>query len=217
MNEPSPTLSPSSTNDPTPRLRVVNLVDVPRGGWCYTVEATGVTISSGSINHLKRDVIRHMTANGLEIRGGIEDEIENTACYNLGAHKSHWCAEPKPAPNMTRSRWRAADVLRFLKTVLEWGVKEGFRFVPMEEANRRASICATCPMNVTVSGCLGCSGVGALVKRIRGSNVTAVDSRLNTCETCGCELKVKVLVPMGVIDNRGLVYPDACWQHQDTK
>lgn len=211
-------LSNESLSFPSNRiLKVVNKTDVPRGGWVYKVEATGVTVSAGSINKLKQHVIAHMNANRIDIPRGIDDEIEATACQNIGAGMGHWCAEQKPETTPPgRSRWRAAEVLRFLRTVMEWGVEEGFRFVPMEEAERRAAICATCPMNTTVSGCMGCSGVGSLVKRIRGSVKTSMDANLHTCEVCGCFLQVKVLVPAGVIDNSGLEYPSWCWQHTPT-
>lgn len=195
-------------------LKVVNKTDVPRGGWTYKVEATGVTVNAGSINKLKQHVMAHLNANRVEIPAGLEEEIEDTACHNLGAGMPHWCAERKPeVPKPGRSKWRAADVVRFLKTVIQWGLAGGFKFVPIEEAERRAAICATCPLNTTVSGCMGCGGVGTLVKMIRGSTRTSQDAKLHTCEVCGCFLQVKVLVPAGVIDNSGLEYPAHCWQH----
>ena len=205
--------SPSSPSNPY-LLKVVNKTDVPRGGWIYKVAATGVTVNAGSINKLKQHVAAHMHANRVDIPRGFDEEVEDTACHNLGDGAGHWCVERKPeVVPPGQSKWRAGEVLRFLKTVTEWGVKEGFKFVPIEEAERRATICAACPMNTLVSGCLGCSGVGSLVKRIRGSVKTSVDDKLHTCEVCGCFLQVKVLVPAGVIDNSGLEYPPHCWQH----
>ena len=198
-------------------LKVVNKVDVPRGGWTYKVEATGVTVNAGSINKLKQHVFAHLNANRIEIPAGLEDEIEDTACRNIGDGMGRWCAERTPElPKPGHSKWRAADVLRFLKTVTQWGLAGGFKFVPIEEAERRAEICATCPMNTLVQGCMGCGGVGTLVKMIRGSTRTSQDDKLHTCEVCGCFLQVKVLVPAGVIDNTGLAYPSWCWQHTPT-
>ena len=205
--------SPSSPSN-AHLLKVVNRTDVPRGGWIFKVEATGVTISAGSINKLKQHVTAHMNANRVEIPRGFEEVIEDTACHNLGDGMGRWCAERKPEvipPG--QSRWRAADVLRFLKTVTQWGLVKGFKFVPTEEAERRAAICATCPMNTLVQGCMGCGGVGTLVKMIRGSVRTSQDDKLHTCEVCGCFLQVKVLVPAGVVDNSGLEYPSWCWQN----
>lgn len=204
---------PSSTSDS--RMKVVNTVDVPRGGWRYTVLDTGVTITAGSIHALKRDVLKHMSINNLEIPKDMDANIEDAACQNLEGHMEHWCQERsgKHDSHAGRPRWRAAEVLRFLKTIWNWGSMGGFKFVPMTEAERRAKICSTCPMNTTVSGCLGCSGVATLVKKIRGDHRTTVDGRLNVCDVCGCELKVKVLVPSEVIDNRGLEYPSWCWQN----
>lgn len=212
--ETTPQPNPFSTTNP--RLMVVNTVDVPRGGWKFAVLDTNTVINAGSIQALKRDVKRHMAANRLEIPEDIDQEIEDCACQNLESHREHWCQE-RHSPvdsHAERPRWRAAEVLRFLKTVWNWGTMDGFKFVPMEEAERRAKICVTCPKNVTVSGCLGCTGVAALVRKIRGDHKTSVDHKLNACNACGCELKVKVLVPSEVIDNRGLAYPSWCWQAQ---
>jgi hypothetical protein len=208
--------SHSSTNDP--RLKVVNLVDVPKGGWRYAVLDTNTVIQAGSIRELKARVKQHMAANNLDIPGDIDAEVEDGACLNLEAHRGHWCRErgndPLTSMSTQRPKWRASEVMRFLKTIWNWGTAEGFNFVPMEEAERRAAICAKCPMNTRVSGCLGCTGVAALIRRIQGDHKTSQDPKLNACNVCGCELKVKVLVPTEVIDNRGLEYPEWCWQNQ---
>jgi hypothetical protein len=208
------TANPSSTSDP--RLQVINLVDVPKGGWRYVVPDTNTVIQAGSIHELKRRVKQHMIANTLDIPRDIDAGIEDCACLNLEANRDHWCAErggdPLDAIPRERPRWKTAEILRFLKTVWEWGTKEGFKFVEKEEAGRRAAICVRCPMNTPVSGCLGCTGVAALIRRIQGTNKTSQDANLHTCNVCGCELRVKVLVPLEVIDNSGLAYPEWCWQ-----
>jgi hypothetical protein len=197
-------------------LHVVNTVDVPRGGWRFTVVETGVTVSAGSISSLKRDVRNHLAANQVAVPPDLDAVIEDSACHNLGDSKAHWCQEvPDPKQGETRqsSRWRASEVLRFLRSVVSWGAKHGFQFVPPEEAERRAAICAWCPLNVPVKGCLGCSGVSVLVRSIRGKqHKTSVDEQLNVCDACGCELKVKVLVPTEALDSSGVDYPAWCWQ-----
>jgi hypothetical protein len=211
------TATPYSTNDT--RLKVVNMVDVPKGGWRYAVLDTNTVIQAGSINELKRRVKQHMAANGLEIPRDIDAEIEDGACLNLESGRDHWCRERggDTLTSMSRERpkWRASEIMRFLKTIWDWGTMKGFNFVPMEEAERRAAICAGCPMNTPVSGCLGCTGVAAAIRRIQGNHKTSQDRLLNACNVCGCELKVKVLVPEDVIDNRGLDYPEWCWQRAD--
>jgi hypothetical protein len=210
------TATPSSTSNDT-RLTVINQVDVPRGGWRYLVPDTNTVIQAGSINELKQRVRQHMAANRIEIPPDIDAWIEDGGCRNLESHTYHWCKErggnPLAAVPRERPRWRAVEILRFLRTIWSWGTTNGFAFVPMEEAERRAAICADCPMNTQVSGCLGCTGVASLIRRIQGNHKTSKDTWLNACNVCGCELKVKVLVPMGVIDNSGLEYPSYCWQN----
>lgn len=219
-SEPSintPLSSPSSPSEAAPLLKVVNFVDVPRGGWSYLVPETGIQVRASSARTLKAAVRNHLAANHKAIGAGLDEIIEDVACRNLDKW-SHWCSDAKELAPVDRqqSRWSSSEVLRFLKTVVEWGLKTRFSFVEAAEAERRAAICASCPLNVTVKGCLGCSGVSALVRSIRGKRATTFDSQLNVCNACGCELKVKTLLPLDVIDNTGVEYPDHCWQRTDS-
>lgn len=204
-------MSSPSSND---KLTVVNTVNVPRGGWSLRVEETGVMLNAGTVGRLKMLVRNHLEANSIPLPPYFDEWVEDTACRNL-PNPAKWCETRKPTPELKRPRWGVAQVLRFLKTVIEWGVKKGFSFVPQEEAERRAAICAGCPLNMSVQGCMGCSGVMRLVRSIRGSRSTSQDAQLNVCDACGCELKVKVLLPLEVIDNTGVVYPPHCWQSVD--
>ena len=223
QSEATPAYSHSSTSDGATFLRVVNLVDVPRGGFHFDVIETGVTIKASSIARLKAMVRSHFDANRLRVPPDFDSIIETTACRNLGEHANHWCCDtadgsPYEARPARRSRWTAADVLRFARTVKDWGLKTGFAFVDQAEATRRASICATCPMNVRIAGCLGCAGVEALVTSMKGDRKTPDDIRLETCDVCGCYLKAKVWLPDDALDNSGLTYPSHCWQkNQDDK
>ena len=206
----TPTSSPSSPSEP--RLTVTNKVDVPNKGWIFTVEETGVTLNGGTINQLKNMVHNHMRANNVRIPADLNEIIEDTACRNLDKW-SRWCEERKPVDQtIRRSKWTAADVKRFLTTVKNWGTQTRFAFVDQDEAERRAAICAACPMNVEVSGCMGCAGVGAMVKLLRGTRTTREDRKLNYCDVCGCALQVKVHLPLEAVDNSGLEYPPHCWQ-----
>ena len=208
--------SPSSNGDTAPRLRAHDTSRVPRGGWTYTVEETGVTINASTITRLKYLVHAHMSVNELRIPPDLGEIVEDCACRAM-ASPEKWCAErrdPVEYGDLKRSGWSASDVRRFVKSIYQWGTKSGFSFVEQAEAERRASICATCPLNKHVSGCLGCAGVLGLVRSVRGSRSTSLDDKLEVCEVCGCELKVKVLLPGDAIDNTGLEYPEHCWQRE---
>lgn len=209
MSETTPNSNPSSTS----KFRLLNTVDVPRGGWSYVVAATGVRLNAGSLTRLQTAVRSHYGANRLAIPPGLEADVADMACRGLGVHVTHWCTDSVAPKSHVESRWQAADVRRFLKTIVAWGAKTGFAFVDDAEAARRAAICAACPLNVQVSGCLGCSGVARLVNSVRAHRVTPHDAKLHACDACGCELKVKVLLPLDVINNDGVEYPANCWQH----
>jgi hypothetical protein len=58
------------------------------------------------------------------------------------------------------------------------------------------------------------NGVEAPIRKVQATNKTSQNMRLHARNVCGCELKVKVLVPEEAIDNRGLEYPEWCWQRE---
>lgn len=89
--------------------------------------------------------------------------------------------------------------------LLEEWQDDGFPIEPVESADHRATICATCPQN----------GLGDLTRwftvfasekirrRVEAAQKlelkTASDDRLGICEACLCPLKLKVHVPLAII------------------
>lgn len=111
------------------------------------------------------------------------------------------------------SKITAIQIRRFLGSVALWALK-GFKTVDQAEADRRAAICARCPSNKRVAGCLSCGGIRKMVDRLKGDRSTPFDNDLHACEECGCELKVKVWLPLDAVDNTGVTFPDHCWNEK---
>ena len=106
------------------------------------------------------------------------------------------------------------DILRFLATAKTWILSR--TCVPQEEAERRAEICAMCPLNTdAVMGCTGCINYAAELFSAIGDKKTRAHSNLRSCEVCGCENKVQVWVPEDVLRQHSgeLSYPNWCWKH----
>lgn len=91
----------------------------------------------------------------------------------------------------------------------------GGSLVSPEVANERAQVCINCPMNKPANHCHGCKeGIGWIFELISGRTVQNQD-RLQSCELCGCALKILVHTPLEVISHEGIdreEYPSFCWQ-----
>lgn len=108
------------------------------------------------------------------------------------------------------------DILRFFMTAASW-IQSGGKFVDEAEAERRAEICRTCPLNGNYmrGRCPTCFARAA-VKLIGSTLKNRYFPKLKYCKACGCDLNVKVYIPLNVINNKGVEYPDHCWQKDKT-
>ena len=102
-----------------------------------------------------------------------------------------------------RRRLSLTSVLSFLNMMKAWAqstLSGKSAFVTQAEAERRASICADCPMNATLQfSCGACMGaVITLLSSILGNRKTERDNELGACLVCSCSLKAAVHVPIDV-------------------
>lgn len=140
------------------------------------------------------NVVKYRKANGIPIGLDFTQELINALCEKYG---SEYCKSDDPrAPipirqlNMSQVYTGTSVAVRFLAA--------GTPLVSREEAERRASICATCKFNVFFSkGCGGgiCGKLLELVQRIIGAQGTTYEAQLESCLICGCFLKVAVWIP----------------------
>lgn len=103
---------------------------------------------------------------------------------------------------------RIRGIARGAATLADWVGEGGIPVSPVV-ANARARICAGCPLNVPSEGFVD-SVTGALADAIHRQVViknaiglsTDVEDKLQTCDACGCFLRLKVWVPLNVIAER---------------
>lgn len=200
-------------------LTVVRDVNSPPGGWKYTPPQTGVTITAQFWNGMLPRVISHLKANGVEITDELLLEIEHGACVesNVGG----WCRkrEPKPVAGMPIPLLSAVEA--FLKSV--WGVLKERRFVPREEAERRAAICRECPYRVTSpGGCVSCQSLIKAAAELIEKNPIKFEpdedgTVRDTCRACLCICHIKCWVPSTVLDKaegeKRPAYHKSCWRN----
>lgn len=200
-----------------PRLTVTRDVDHPVGEWKFVVDQTGVTLKSASAASLQRAVRQHLIVNDVALPDGdFKTWFEDAMCRQQG-YPDPYCGEAPPQIHSQASSVTWNQLERFAKTM--WNlIKTGMNLVPQAEADRRASICATCPLNQEFGlGCAGCRGLLNRVKDALGSRVTGHDAELKDCIACGCTLKLKVWVPADVLDageagNTKPNYANGCWR-----
>lgn len=89
---------------------------------------------------------------------------------------------------------------------------------PLTQAESRAQICSTCPLNDR-SRCTVCGGLLSLIRKLVGRRETSYDPVLGTCSLCGCLLRVKVHVSSESLKLATKKppedqIPDFCWLHE---
>jgi len=119
-------------------------------------------------------------------------------------------AAPFTGPVQTRGQTllrRAANVAVGVETLVEW-ISSGSEAVPSELSEKRAAVCVNCPQNER--GDLlrwftkrAATAIKAAVESRKAMNLsTTQDEKLGMCNACGCELHLKVHLPLSRIKSR---------------
>jgi hypothetical protein len=148
---------------------------------------SGQEIRASRFEVLVSRVIAARKANGLPVGLDIEAEIETWCCLS---HPDE-CVDMDPAMPKRR-RLTLTDVVHGAKVMASFLVG-GSRLVSAEEAERRASVCAKCPLNLSYSRpCSVCAELRNLVLSMVGNKKTSQDDKLQVCNICSCELRAAV-------------------------
>lgn len=185
-------------------MRRINVNLFPKEGY-YFKEKDGATIRADSWPSVMRKVENYRKRNNYTL-GNIEDEVSQQAC----ARNPSYCTDINDATIIQRR-------MVSLKTrVLQWlgavrRVLGRLTFVSAREAEQRANICASCPLNIPLpEGCASCrAALGAMRREILGRGRT-IDGRLNGCLASGRDLPTDVH-----LDSDRIEIPDApafCWR-----
>jgi hypothetical protein len=156
-------------------------------------------------------VREHRIANGYPLPPGWQEELESEICKNYGPETCRYVDEtPKTQPRSIH----ISDVKNFLRVVGTW-MSGGGGFVPQQEAERRAAICAACPKNQEIEGCTACSNLVATVTSVLGDRGTKFDGQLKGCAVCSCSNAAQAHIPLEVL-HKGVTaemeFPSHCWK-----
>lgn len=195
-------------------MRLANRTQVPPPPhFRYRHPVSGAEFTRNAWFQLRDDVTAHTKGN--HYPDVSDEEIEQQMCENMGADiKERFCIGDGQT---VRGGLHWKDILQGTATLASFLVA-GRPLVEQAEAERRASICAKCPRNVTFSKPCGglCEELQSVVKTIVGGNGTTLDAKLESCSVCKCHLKSKVWVPLDILKKHDAAehqseYPDACW------
>jgi hypothetical protein len=156
----------------------------------------------------------HLFANNREIPATLEADMQKQLCETLPPGFCFYDDPDRPRPLTALSY---DDVVSGLKTFARW-IGSGCKYVPQTEAERRATICTRCYLNVNVQGCAGCQKA---VQEVVRNRATKQDALLRTCAVCRCFLRAKVHFPIDTLDTAShkvqQMYPDFCWLNKDSE
>lgn len=174
-------------------------------------------IAAFSPSALLREINRYRRRHGGDLREGWEMRVAQRLCSV--EEYADYCEGFDPLPTKKEKKAQQQvkhvgrqEIARFLQTVQKF-ISNGGKLVDQSLADKRAQICTTCPENIPIVGCMGCSGlVPKLLKATKGAS-TEYDNKLRGCGVCGCQLKAKVHLPDEVVGDDDLEFPEHCWMN----
>ena len=181
----------------------------PPGGWRYVQPETGFEFAASTLRELVKKVATHRKSNGLAA-GDPSADIQDFVCAQLPIG-SESCSHVIEGDYALKTHFTMEDVKRFIQAAVS--ALRGRGLVDQTEAERRAALCASCPLNTTVKGCWRCKGLAEWLFKLIGARTTAHASRLNQCGVCGCAIKAKIWLPQDVAQkvSEGYTFPSWCW------
>lgn len=205
------------------KLRPINEKSVPHNGWRYKhPNSDREEFKYPSLKWLVKEVRVYREAmiqsgfppEQFDLAGGWQERLLNDICLYMDGDCP--CEEYDPDTGKSARKWLGlTDVRRWFSTVQNHR-EQGKPFVDEAEAIRRAEICKKCVKNQRVDACFGCHGLLGEFSAFLSGMKSMDDDNLNVCSSCHCFLKVKVWLPLDVVDNQGLEFPEWCWQKENT-
>jgi hypothetical protein len=197
-------------------LSLLDPTTVPPGGFRYLQRETDALLTAPSMSELLTKVRNHRLANNLPLSLDWKLEIENWLCEQLphGICRHNMARDIPLAPG--ERPMSVAQAINGARVLGAWMFK-GFSKVSQAEADARSKTCAACPFNQPAEGCTVCASniMREAVASVLGNSRTVAHDNLNTCNICGCTLKLAVWCPVELIHKHSPPNknaPEWCWK-----
>jgi len=195
-----------------------NTSQAPPDFFSFTHSETGHTTKANDYTTWIDKCIEHRRGNNLSIPDNFELVAQDQLCQTL--HPDLWEIDSGDK-SWVNPRITWGDVYNAANTYHEWRI-QGKPFVSLDEAERRAKICAGCYLNVNVPGCGGlCREVARIVTETKGDRTTRFDTQLRNCAVCKCTNGSQIHFPLAILetadtDTRQNQYPNFCWKQKQS-
>lgn len=186
-----------------------NKTKVPPTGWW--IEWNGQLVRGGDWGDLVNNCQKLIVSLGEMPPPDLSQRIENILCMRMAGNTN--CV---PCGSVKQTIGFSA-IVRWVKAMYHFATQANFELVAQDEAERRAEICAKCPMQISASGCWGCKGIAGMLPAIAGARKTSYDPQLKACGVCGCYNAVSVHLPLEVQQDAHLSFPAHCWKKSQSE
>jgi hypothetical protein len=192
-----------------PKFCYSRKTDGPWGGWWVTWE--NQKVQGGDWSDMVDNCHKLTVSLGKVPPPDISRQIEHALCSRMGGN-------PNCVPcSKAKQTLGFGAIVRWVRAMYQFAKDNKFELVAQEEAERRAEICAKCPMQIPTSGCWGCKGIAGLLPQIAGAKTTSFDLQLSACGVCGCYNAVSVHLPLSVQQDANLDFPSYCWKKSQSE
>jgi len=196
-------------------LRIIRRNEVPPNGYKFLEISTKTWIEAPTMPDWHKRIKSHRESNGIPL-GDIATESEDQLCQSMPPGVcEHVGSGGVQAYGAGTTSFGA--ILAGTRTLFDWWVR-GREKVTMDEAESRASVCANCPCNQPITGCAACNSedLRGLITQFVGGEKTTKDDYLHACTVCGCGLKAKIWLPLGLLKGHmskevQAAFPAWCW------
>lgn len=190
---------------------------VPPHGWHFEI-APNVKLEAPNEETLVKQIFEYRLRNNLPI-GDIERDIDDYYCklWPEACQKEpkDWLgssnvSSPSSEPLINRvTRWAAM--------LIHGQPKGGYITLSVDEANKRADICAGCPLNQPWRvGCSGCNtSTTTVLAQLRKLQTTRQQGNLMGCSVGGWDNATAAFIPketLGLSEDQLQSLPDRCWR-----
>ena len=210
-------------------LRPKNLSMHPPGGIKHKEKTSGMEFQDTSWEQMKAKVYRHRIAKvneqgseeGYDIAAGWIDRLMHDLCIQNPQVE----ADVVDENGQQVERWLGLnDIARFQRTVAKF-VADGMQWVAPEKGIERLKSCTSgdeggrkCRWHGKVNGCWGCAKIVDVAATFAGMpDIGPKESSIMSCTLCGCDCKIKALMPLEVANDKSIEWPAWCWISKEQK
>jgi|TARA_Y100000289_G_scaffold46842_1_gene47040 hypothetical protein len=191
-------------------FKIKDMSITPPPGWNYFIPETKVEVEADDYEELIDMIYYNYHINKIEPPMNLEELVHHDICIK------------SPTGICNKENRLAFNITDLINGTIAFAImmrKGKGAFVDQKEAERRASICSKCPLNVQNPACYSCLGFESVIKKVQKGRNTSKDSELKVCGVCKCFTKALVHVDIDIIKattkaKHAKLYPSGCWKKE---